>query len=689
MPLNRLWSLFYAVCVLLAWRVFLTRGEFVDMTLNEKQSGVEVVETVTTFIRETCIIDDHLFLRRMAAIETLNGLDPLTYRTGYNGGIWNVDERMFSETQNSTMKYFHDRIRQNLNIDWTRVTWADLRKPLYSGLAAALYIIKQTNNEIPIQLENQANIWSKIGSSRSAHDFYLVGSNVTKGCNLDKLLDVVIALDFAHIDPFDLIRLQFVLRDVLTGFQKDQEHTRVGIVSRRGAANATWYLNSQIPGYDVTHLLNALKYIPGSTGAEEILKFTNDIMFTFEKGMRSGSSKAVVLITDGQLTNLTKADAEATRLRAKGISLLIVSVGNKFDTRTFRQLASQPICSNFKHVNDFVELDALASEVQDALCRVPAILSDGTYSYPCSRTVHLLIGDTSKGQSVKVTSTTEEMTIYTSFVYQTPDNIFHDIKFTSDPTGNQVLFLRGSDNLYVTVQGNKSCTGNFTVELRSGYIFNNSSGKCLVGRTVRDCTSSEMNLILKDTLLIPDRKSTNICGGPAPQPRFYPNVNDNTTFLICDRKGDLYLGLCPLNSRCVLFSTECKNTNPCTSELIMSGVQFHQEQCGDPSTYIRCSQYGVAEVKPCTRDLVWDQVSRRCIFRFIHSVLSGTDNKNITNPCTHAQGEHIYYPYPSDPSKYIFCDGNGNGFENNCPPQMLWNQMIKSCVNPEPLMIGR
>ncbi|KAK3599229.1 hypothetical protein CHS0354_012837, partial [Potamilus streckersoni] len=49
-----------------------------------------VVETVATLIRETCIVDDHLFLRRMAAIETQNGLDPATYRPGYNGGIWNA-----------------------------------------------------------------------------------------------------------------------------------------------------------------------------------------------------------------------------------------------------------------------------------------------------------------------------------------------------------------------------------------------------------------------------------------------------------------------------------------------------------------------------------------------------------------------------------------------------------------------
>ena len=38
----------------------------------------------------TCILDNGLFLRRMAYAETRDGTNAGTYRAGYNGGIWNV-----------------------------------------------------------------------------------------------------------------------------------------------------------------------------------------------------------------------------------------------------------------------------------------------------------------------------------------------------------------------------------------------------------------------------------------------------------------------------------------------------------------------------------------------------------------------------------------------------------------------
>lgn len=44
----------------------------------------------------SCIFsEDRLFLRRLAYVESRDGTDAKTYRAGYNGGIWQVNDIVF------------------------------------------------------------------------------------------------------------------------------------------------------------------------------------------------------------------------------------------------------------------------------------------------------------------------------------------------------------------------------------------------------------------------------------------------------------------------------------------------------------------------------------------------------------------------------------------------------------------
>ena len=55
-----------------------------------------------------------------------------------------VDEDKLQITQNvdahPNLQTYHDKIANNFGIIWPNVEWIDLRKPLYSGLAARLYL---------------------------------------------------------------------------------------------------------------------------------------------------------------------------------------------------------------------------------------------------------------------------------------------------------------------------------------------------------------------------------------------------------------------------------------------------------------------------------------------------------------------------------------------------------------------
>ena len=118
-------------------------------------SGSGVVEEVVSTV-QSLFDSDNKFLRRIAYVESKDGTDKNTYHSGYVGGIlWQVDQIGFQSTQDTKS---HPGLKQKLNnvsIDWGQVQWSDLRKPLYAGLAARLYLLK-IPAPILATLKNQA-----------------------------------------------------------------------------------------------------------------------------------------------------------------------------------------------------------------------------------------------------------------------------------------------------------------------------------------------------------------------------------------------------------------------------------------------------------------------------------------------------------------------------------------------------
>ena len=56
------------------------------------------------------------------------------------------------------LRRYWDRIKEKLGIDWTKTQWQDLEKPLYSGLAARLFLVR-IPAPIPSDLPSQAQYW--------------------------------------------------------------------------------------------------------------------------------------------------------------------------------------------------------------------------------------------------------------------------------------------------------------------------------------------------------------------------------------------------------------------------------------------------------------------------------------------------------------------------------------------------
>ena len=139
-----------------------------DDTREPEASGEAVVEATVNLIgyylqeSTTSLPDDKELLRRIALVETRYGTDNDTYRDNYHGGIWQVDEDMFIETKVilKSPSRLDANIMQFMGIDWHATTWEDLRKPLYSGLAARLFL-SGIVEPIPLasDVSGQAKYW--------------------------------------------------------------------------------------------------------------------------------------------------------------------------------------------------------------------------------------------------------------------------------------------------------------------------------------------------------------------------------------------------------------------------------------------------------------------------------------------------------------------------------------------------
>ena len=133
----------------------------VDRTLESGASGSDVVRAVTNKVQGV-FGDDQQFLRRIAFVESKDGTDSSTYRSGYNGGIWQVDDIAFRATQDTSshpgLIQQYKKVKDAFGIDWPSVQWSDLRAPLYSGLAARLFLLTKPGN-IPCDVAQQAAYW--------------------------------------------------------------------------------------------------------------------------------------------------------------------------------------------------------------------------------------------------------------------------------------------------------------------------------------------------------------------------------------------------------------------------------------------------------------------------------------------------------------------------------------------------
>ena len=112
------------------------------------------------------------FLRRLSYVETLDGLEDFTFRPGYYGGIWQIDNETFVETQKSATMVIQNLLESAyeeyfaIRKSWVLLRWEELLSPRFSYLAATFHLLITENimgYQLPItsEVSKQANFWKQ------------------------------------------------------------------------------------------------------------------------------------------------------------------------------------------------------------------------------------------------------------------------------------------------------------------------------------------------------------------------------------------------------------------------------------------------------------------------------------------------------------------------------------------------
>nr|KAG5712505.1 hypothetical protein BaRGS_011479 [Batillaria attramentaria] len=674
-----------AVAAVAAMLVTSSQGQGVDMTIVEEAKGAQVVESVVARIKARCIFsNDRLFLRRVAYVVSRDGTDPATYRQNFHGGIWQVDEAMFDGTQDGTSTYVNTAIStidSALGIDWSTVTWYDLRKPLYSGLAAALASIKRLGYySMPGGVNPQSQMFGWLYPSYSNSTFINGAEDATAFDCRDKM-DLVFILDSSgsvSYTDFDLM-LHFAA-DIVDVMNVSSEVVRVADVVYSNTVQVEFDFDDYTDADDLkSRLLNTYK-LDSTTNTHLALDEAAAILNDTARGARLGVKKVAVLVTDGRSNDYSSTLASAQGLKDQGVTVFAIGVGN-YNLDEIEAAASEPTCSHVFTLPGFTFIRSILKEIQKSTCEASLVFTENTPG-----TGQIQEGDTEgtrtqtkvpgENKTIEANVTCGILNIFLSTSDPNPNTAVYDNRYTVlDGSPVQITITDSmvpGSTLYITVVGTmlsptaweqQGCTVAFwtlsVVEKKKDVVV-----ICIEDDVERPCTRAD---IIKAGLCDGGAEESvdNPCTVESLEAGLmrFPYPYDDTRFIQCDMTGNMYVTSCPDGRPFNTDTLECgflspgvggagnsagdvqpfPSDNPCTAQAL-ANHQFYFTYDADKTKYIQCDEWGKAWIKPCAPTTVWSQADYTCItpaqpssssFPSTFVAMCNTAGDFIPHPCNH------------------------------------------------------
>lgn len=658
----------------------------VDQTRQPGAIGSEVVDAVVNLIRESCLFaDDKRFLVRLAYVQSHDGYDSKTFRNGYHGGIWQIDENMFIETKNNAGRLSdqYNIIRNQFGIDWNRVTWSELRQPLYSGIAAALYTI--LHGGTGWRVEDQAHFYETYFVNLAGNNFTNEANILDRGCHGNEKLDLAFVIDRSNsLSNDDFLRAKYFVQTVVDSFDIAPDKTRVAVVTYATNAQTEFLFNTYGTKTDVKDAILRMPFIGGSTATAEAINLATTNIFNVAHGSRPDAVKVMVVITDGDSNDIIDTGHAADKAHREGITVFSIGVGRLVQKETLNTIASNPDCTHVFSVSNYAEIKAIKEEIEKSSCQAPVYI-DRPFCCKIGLCPPLAHNTPRGGVTLESNMTCGAANIYTAFSNPYPSQSFYE-EYGTVSSGNPGL-------MFV----NRSTDGTLYINMVDALRNNGGSGDCEICINPKDgdhrdhtikCYQNGIEVACPDNCEEKWNLFPHVCTKENLEndKMKFEHPFSKLKYLMCDKLGQLYVVHCPQNQsyyqsceQCVGAGSSCPNNtgqtpltgivNPCSLDNILNG-NFFFIYPPDVTKFIHCDVWGKPWIMSCPNDEEWDQNELTCIVPSAYN-----------NPCRgRTDDDPLYYPYPCDPHKYIQCDLWHESFLQTCQLNFVFSPLAGNCV---------
>ncbi|XP_012940997.2 uncharacterized protein LOC106010973 [Aplysia californica] len=302
--------------------VSMATSQAVDLTRLPEAKGEPVVRATVSQIRESCAFqNDYLYLKRLAFVSSEYGMASGSFRPRFHGGIWQISREDYKLTRNMDSK-FYDLIHKKLNIEWKKTKWRDLRKPLYSGIAAMLTL--ERLSPIPRDAKRQAEFF-EIYLSGNATLYLDQISRTQRSCDT-KELDMAFVLDGSgSISASEFEESKKFTSLVLRNFLVGPDYTRVAVTTYSDHV----FEDIRFLQYNTTDSVRKAvftvtkedEYTKTHLALESLLTST----FTAQGKSRKEAARIAVIQTDGNSDDRSLTLKAAGRLRDAGVTVFAIA----------------------------------------------------------------------------------------------------------------------------------------------------------------------------------------------------------------------------------------------------------------------------------------------------------------------------------------------------------------------------
>jgi len=404
---------------------------------------------------------------------------------------------MFLVTQNSSTQSVLSQsiinIQLAFGIYWPAVKWEDLLKPLYSALAARLYLQYSGRNipsGIPRAIPEQANYWSTYYKSGSPYTTFIAEvEKLQKGCSTSNGADLVFVLDASgSIGSTNFVIIKTFVENIVRYFDigLDESQYRVGIVKYSTGVNREFDLKTFDNQNDTIDAVRRITYTAGGTNTHLAIDEMVQKSYTETNGARplkNGHPRVGIVVTDGQSTDPPLTVKSALRAHDADINMFAVGIGSSLNLEELDVIASDPKCVQRIILSDFTEVESLKYAIEKRTCEAPVIISPDVNSTIESR---LLAGGSQNcrikvplnGTTIEILTNDGQATFYTSSS-GFPSVDYYERTVGASSGRNGVIFLLYSSSangtMYCNIKGDDSKNIKVVIRAAVGDDLNRSS----------------------------------------------------------------------------------------------------------------------------------------------------------------------------------------------------------------------